>query len=107
MNITLLKHIRASAQEWWYHRELRARGQTAEAQLREHASMRRAVDNMRFAKRVGVKEHGDHCILFNDPPMNDAVTGQTIMSSGIHRHEWRAWCLLFGWKNHDDDVQTD
>lgn len=49
----VLRALRRDATSWWAHRELRERGNVAEAVRREHASIRDDVRRLRTALRVG------------------------------------------------------
>ena len=47
---SLLRELRTGAKEWWYHAELRQRGQHAEALKLEHASIRSSIQEIRAAR---------------------------------------------------------
>jgi len=84
----LLRELRASAKEWWYHTELRQRGQHAEASRRERAHVRSCIQEIRAT-------------LANDGWLQIGRGGTTLHYSpnahveGLHPHHIRA-CIAAG-----------
>jgi hypothetical protein len=84
----VLRELRAFAKEWWYHAELRQRGQHAEAFQREHASTRSSLQDIRAT-------------LANDGWLQIGRGGATLHYSpnahveGLHPHHIRA-CIAAG-----------
>lgn len=46
---SVFRALRSDAREWWYHKDLRKRGQISEARQREHDSLRSNVRSLRQA----------------------------------------------------------
>lgn len=61
-NMSTLALVRERARSWWYHAELRERGQLEEARKREHKSTRDLIRGLRTAQKnggyVSIAEYG-------------------------------------------------
>lgn len=85
---TVLRELRASAKEWWYHVELRKQGRLEEARERERGSMRSTLQEIRAT-------------LANDGWLSIGRGGATLHYSpnahveGLHPHHVRA-CIAAG-----------
>lgn len=67
----------ADARDWWYHRELRSTGQTAEARRREHDSVRNNVQSINAAVYGVIARNG---------------SGWTLMHRGYTTRDGTARC---------------
>jgi len=85
---TVLRELRASASEWWYHTDLRKQGRIEEARQLERASMRSTLGEIRAT-------------LANDGWLSIGRGGATLHYSpnahveGLHPHHIRA-CIAAG-----------
>ena len=95
MQTTLLKLLRSDARGWWYHRQLRERGQTAEAIKLEHQSIRSSLRTLHHDK-VPTFYPANYCIQWErGDGTKDGTWGETTSESNCHNGYWIALQLRF------------
>ena len=87
---TILRLLRADAKSWWYHKQLRERGNIAEAIKREHESMRSTIKLMRRQK---VDEIDFRHAIVSFVKLENA-TEYTAWISNVHTNELAAWVYV-------------
>lgn len=125
MKTWILKEFREDARKWWYHVDLRARGQHAEAAKHERRSIISHMGPIRQALTHGVEyvaywtaDDGQkrvNGVAFRDPHQTHAermATGGyrfTSALSGMHPGSGRVWLALAercGWAMYDIDTRV-
>lgn len=66
MKTTLLRALRAEARAWWYHADLRRRGNLTEARVRENRSIRDDLKTIRTARLATIGRGGSTVFLSNN-----------------------------------------